>query len=176
MPVHGVDGIHVRFDAGIMTLYFLESKLAKTSKSGMSEFCKSIKDFAKNRKQYLLEYSIIADLSNLESLSSIDRDAAIEYLDIYGPKKSSRLERAVGVVCYSELLFKNKLQKSSTTTPQQHEESFSTEYAAQFEALRIQFEKALTHKGLAADAGSMWLVAVPDTDQLRELFYKGAKS
>ena len=66
MPVHGLDGIHARFSGGIMTLYFLESKLAKSVDSGAEDYAKSVKGFGDNRKQYLLEYEIVADLSNFE--------------------------------------------------------------------------------------------------------------
>ena len=172
MPIHGLDGIHARLEGGIMTLFFMESKLAGSAKNGMREFSKSISAFALNRKQYLLEYTIISDLSNLDSLKKAARLAALDYLDVYGPKKSHRIERPVGVICYSEPLFNTKMAKSPTTTPQAHEDEFATRYRAEHAMHRLAFKKVLSAKKLGDGDASVWLMAVPDKDELRTLFYK----
>ena len=118
MPVHGLDGIHARFANGVMTLYFLESKLAATANGGASEYAESVAGFGSNNKQYLLEYEIISDLSNLDALDPGDRETALQYLDVYGDKKSQRIERSVGVICYTETKhFAVKLAKSNSLAP-----------------------------------------------------------
>lgn len=174
MPVHGLDGIHAKFEGGVMTLYFLESKLSESSQKGIADFCESTGVFAGKRKQYLLEYSIISDLSNLESLSDADRLLALQYLDVYGEKKAQRLERSVGVVCYSENLFNTKLEKSDTTTPQQHEDHFAEIYGDRKESIKEAFAVSLTKNSLDSADCRVMLVAVPDKNKLRELFSKGA--
>lgn len=176
MPVHGLDGIHADFNNGVMTLYFLESKLAESAQAGLDDFCDSVKGFGGKRKQYLLEYSIIADLSNLDSLSATDRELALTYLDVYGSNKSKRLERSVGVICYSEKMFTTKLPKSSSTTPQMHEDAFTTRYEAVAEALRSKFNDALIKHGLDPADCRVWLVAVPDKNALRVLFNEALSS
>ena len=76
-PIHGLDGIHACLSGGVMKLYFLESKLAKSADSGTKEYADSVKGFGDNPKQYLLEYDIITDLSKPSSaLPEDDRNAA----------------------------------------------------------------------------------------------------
>jgi uncharacterized protein DUF1837 len=170
MPVHGLDGIHAVFQNGVMTLYFLESKLADSAGAGLRDFCTSVKQFGDKRKQYLLEYSIIADLSNLDALEPADRDLALSYLDVYGSNKSKRIERSVGVVCYSENTFNLKLPKSGSTTPQMHEDAFAVQYSQLLQKFRNQFTKALSKNGLSHAECQAWLVAVPNKNELRQLF------
>ncbi|MGO4779426.1 Hachiman antiphage defense system protein HamA, partial [Lysobacter sp. 2RAB21] len=136
--VYGVDGLHAKFEDGIMTLYFLESKLSETAAKGIGEYCESTADFSANRKQYLLENSIINDLGNFDTLSPSERALALSYLDIYGDNKSQRVERSVGIICYSESAFNKKLPKNGAP-PKDHEDGFSKKY----ESKRPSYQNAL---------------------------------
>ena len=172
MPVHGLDGIHARFSGGIMTLYFLESKLAKSAESGTKDYAESVKGFGDNRKQYLLEYDIITDLSNLNALPEEDRNAALEYLDVYGPKKSQRIERSVGVICYTDPpLYAEKLPKDEKTPPSAHETALADKLSEKCPSLRELLSKALTKQGVDLMACKVFFIAFPNVDELREMFY-----
>jgi Cap4 SAVED domain len=52
MPVHGLDGIHALFEKHALTIYFLESKLAKTANDGAREYAESL-SFSEERKALL---------------------------------------------------------------------------------------------------------------------------
>lgn len=173
MPVHGLDGVHAKFSDGVMTLYFLESKLAKTAKSGSEDYAESTGGFGASRKQYLLEYEILADLSNLSALSDVDQEAALEYLDVYGKKKSARLERSIGIICFTdEPLFSEKLPKSDTTTPVQHEAALSSRLVARYADIRKDLVANLSKHGVDASSCRVFYIAVPDVNKLREKFYE----
>jgi len=173
MPVHGLDGIHARFSGGVMKLYFLESKLAKSADSGSKDYAESVKGFGDNRKQYLLEYDIISDLSNLSALSEDDRNAALDYLDIYGPKKSQRIERSIGVICYTDrTLYATKLPKDDKTTPDAHESALADKLSKEYSRLRELVSKALSSQGVEVSACKVFFIAFPNVDVLRQQFYE----
>jgi hypothetical protein len=173
MPVHGLDGIHASFESGIMTLYFLEAKLALSANSGVKEYVKSVAGFGTSRKQYLLEYEILSDLGNLDALPSAEKEKALEYLDIYGSKKGKRLERAVGVICHTEKKsYGSKLAKSSITTPDQHEAHFETEYSKLFEHHHHLVANRLAKAGVDPNDCLVFFLAFPDIADLRSKFYE----
>jgi hypothetical protein len=173
MPVHGLDGIHVRFCEGLMTLYFLESKLAKSAYSGVQDYAESVKGFGDNRKQYLLEYEIIADLSNLSALSEQDKNTALEYLDVYGPKKSHRIERSIGVICYTDqALYATTLPKSDGTPPIEHEAALAERLSKVYTSHRELVSKALSKKQVDQSVCKVFFIAFPDVNALREGFNK----
>jgi len=173
MPVHGLDGIHARFSGGIMILYFMESKLAKSAESGVQDYAESVDGFGDNRKQYLLEYEIIADLSNLSALSEEDQKAALEYLDVYGPKKDQRIERSIGVVCYTDKdLYAVQLPKSDSTPPSAHEAALAERLSKKYAVHRDLLSNALTKKGIDLAVCKVFFIPFPDVDLLREGFYK----
>ncbi|WOB50722.1 DUF1837 domain-containing protein [Xanthomonas hydrangeae] len=173
MPVHGLDGIHARFEDGVLILYFLESKLSETAAAGMSAYCDSAAQFAPKRKQYLLEYSIVTDLSNLDSLDKEERDLALDYFDVYGSKKSQRIERSVGVICYPEKEFNQKLPKSDSTAPSQHEAFFASKFSGKHAKYQKDLAEKLSSYGLAPSDCRVCLVAVPDKNALRKMFVEG---
>jgi hypothetical protein len=173
MPVHGLDGIHARFSNGIMTLFFLESKLAKSAAAGAVAYAKSIKGFGDNRKQYLLEYHIVTDLSNLDTLPDEEKKVALDYLDVYGSLKSQRLERSVGVLCYSDkILYSEKLPKNDTTPPSAHETALSARLHDTYNSQRELLAKALSKKHVDSTDCKVFLIPFPSINALRETFYK----
>lgn len=171
MPVHGLDGIHVALNDDVMTLYFLESKVYDDVQKGLYEYVKSAAAFGPNRKQYLLEYGIISDLGNLASLPDAEKALAMEYLDVYGPHKNKRLERSVGVVCFSEEMHSaNKLPKSDTTPPQKHEEKYSETLSKDHGTYLAYANKRMAEDGLDPATCKLFLVAVPSVATLNEKF------
>lgn len=173
MPIHGLDGVHASFENGIMVLYFLESKLASSANAGVKEYAESVAGFAGNRKQYLVEYSIISDLSNLQALGEADKIAALEYLDVYGEKKGHRLERLVGVICYTEMKhFAEKLGKSKDRAPAEHEAYFESKLSAEYEHHQDAAIKHLQNNGVDVSDCEVYFIAVPDVNKLREMFYQ----
>jgi hypothetical protein len=176
MPVHGLDGVHARFENGVMTLYFLESKLAKSVNDGAEAYVKSTAEFSAGKKQYLVEYEILSDLGNLQALPDAERALAMEYFDVYGPKKSQRLERSVGVISYTEKIhYSNKIPKSNSSPPSAHEAHFMNLLDGDRAKHVACLKKHMTSKGVSSSSCEVFLIAFPDIDGLRELFQEHTK-
>lgn len=173
MPVHGLDGIHAKVENGAMTMYFLESKLAKTANDGAREYAESVAPFLTGQKQYLREYSLVGDLSNLDSLEGEARRLALEQFDVLGQPQIPRRERSVGVICYSEKRQFNAVPPLDDTQPVGfYENAFTLAYTKE---LQHHQKAAQTHLiANKVDPSKCWIffVAVPDVNALRKLFYE----
>jgi hypothetical protein len=173
MPVHGLDGIHASFKGGIMTLYFIEAKLAATAKSGTSAYVESLATFWQDRSQYLLENHILSDLGNLDALSDENQKIALDYFDVYGPQSSQRIERSIGVICFTESThYKNKLPKDDAVPPSKHEQHYATNCAQEHVPFHAYAQAKLVAQSIDPKECAMFFIAVPDVDKLRQLFHE----
>jgi hypothetical protein len=172
MPVHGLDGIHAKVDGGALYVFFLESKLSQSANTGVKEYAESVAGFGSNLKQYLLEYSIVRDLGNLDSLNGAERDKALACFDVMeNPDNIERRERSVGVILYNE----GQFAKLSPVQPGQqvgfHEAEFAAAYVGNLSHHQQAALKHLTAQSVDANKCHVYFVAVPDVDELREQFY-----
>lgn len=171
MPVHGLDGIHAIFDNDALTIYFLESKLSKSANDGLREYAESVAGFLKDEKQYLREYELIGELGNLDTLEGDAREMMLQHFDVVGNPNIHRRERSVGVVCYSEKKHYTNTISVSDGPIDIHEKHFASNYTQE---LKHHQEAALKHlQAQDADPNKciVFLVAVPDVNDLREKFY-----
>lgn len=171
MPVHGLDGIHARFDDDTITIYFLEAKLAKTAAQGAREYAKSAADFLSDKKQYLREYSIVSDLGNLDALKGDERERALEYFDVMN-EPVKRKERFIGVICYSETKhYANKLAVDDGDVDI-HQKHLSALLAMDHSKHQLAARQHLEDHGANPRKCMVFYVAVPDVDVLRKEFYR----
>lgn len=172
MPVHGLDGIHASVKDGVLNIFFLESKLAGTAASGTADYAESISGFGSSKKQYLQEYGLVRDLGNLDALSADEKELLMEYLDVFNKPNSPRRERSVGVVCYSEVKhFGNKILPDDGAIDK-HEVHFSEIYVNDHERHHSNLSSQLAKHGVDPNKCLLYLVAVPDVNELREQFYE----
>ncbi|UVV70951.1 HamA C-terminal domain-containing protein [Brucella anthropi] len=172
MPVHGLDGIHALWENEALTLYFLESKLAKSAVSGADDYAESVAGFLKNEKQYLREYEIVSDLGNLDTLEGKAREAALNFFDIHSKPELPRRERSVGVICYSEKrLFADTIPVSDGPVDL-HEKHFASNYLTELEHHRLAVKTRLEKHGADINKSIVFFIAVPDVNELRKAFYE----
>ncbi|MFE1601609.1 HamA C-terminal domain-containing protein [Methylobacterium sp. ID0610] len=172
MPVHGLDGIHAVFENGALTVYFLESKLASEGRRGVASYAASAAEFLSDRRQYLREYEIVADLGNLDALEGEARQRALDHFDVIGHPELRRRERFVGIICHSEPgHFGKRLRIRDDQPPDIHERDFAERYAADHGKLRLAARKQLLKHGADPAKAIVLLVAVPDVRELRKAFY-----
>lgn len=173
MPVHGLDGVHAIFDDGVLTVFFLEAKLAGSARVGTTRYAKSAAEFLSNKKQYHREYQLIGDLGHFDSLEGPARQAALDYFDIWNkPTAHARRERYVGVICHSEPKhFANKLPVEDRAVDV-HEKHFGQLYAADRDGHRDFANKAIIKAGGNPAKAILYFVAVPDIKELRKAFYQ----
>ncbi|QEL22941.1 DUF1837 domain-containing protein [Bosea sp. F3-2] len=172
MPVHGLDGIHALYENGSLTVYFLESKLSGTGRRGAASYASSAAEFLSDRRQYLREYEIVADLGNLDALEGEARQHALDHFDVIGNRAPQRRERFVGVICHSEPShFGKRLAIRDDLPPDIHERGFAERYSADHGALRMFARKQLLKHGADPRKAVVFFVAVPDVRTLRKAFY-----
>ncbi|KCB52860.1 PF08878 domain protein [Bordetella hinzii 1277] len=170
--MHGLDGIHAKVENGALYVFFLESKLSQSANAGVKDYAESVAGFGNNLKQYLLEYSIVRDLGNLDSLAGEERDLALACFDVMdSPDAVERRERSVGVIVYKE----GQFGKLTPVQPKQpvgfHEFEFAGAYAAQLDHHQQAALKHLSAGNVDCNKCHVYFVAVPDVDELREQFY-----
>ncbi len=172
-PVYGLDGIHAKVEDGALIVYFLESKLNGSANQGAKEYAESIADFMTGKKKYLLEYSIVSDLGNLDTLDADAQAVAMDFFDVYGNPHLPRKERSVGVVCYSNsTLFDNLPPVSEGQGVAFHHDLVSQKYAASLPTLQESADKHLKSSGVDPNKCYVFFVAVPSVKTLREAFYE----
>ncbi|MDZ5457224.1 HamA C-terminal domain-containing protein [Azohydromonas lata] len=173
MLVHGVDGLHARFETdGTMTFFLLESKIKPTATDATREFYSSVSKYEGDRAAQLNELRLINDLSNLDELEGEQRNAAKAYFNLYSGSDSSlkRRELHVGSLVVSEESYLNVLPRDSEAPITIHEEHFESLYKAKHEKF---LTNAMTQARAAkVDPGGcvFFLIAVPDIDELKRAF------
>lgn len=172
MPVHGVDGIHARCNGdGSVTFFMLESKFAPSSTDATYAFCESIEKFYAGRGALLNELRLVTDLSNLDGLPEPHRTSAIEFFSPYSTSGASRKrrDRHVGSLLYNEAAYNDRLSVDDEDI-EKHESHF----AALLETRRSHMRTILTKQALARKMDlaicEVFLVAVPDTEELKKTF------
>jgi hypothetical protein len=171
MPVHGLDGVHAKYENGALTIYFLEAKLAKSANGGAKDYAESASSFLSNRSQYLREYQIVAELGNLDALNEPERQLALDHFDILGKPKIQRRERYIGVICYSEKKYEDKLAVTEGSIDV-HEKHFTAILAAKHSHHRAVALKHLKNNGATPRKCMVFYIAVPDVNALRKSFYQ----
>ena len=171
MPVHGLDGVHAKYENGALTIYFLEAKLAKSANGGAKDYAESASSFLSNRSQYLREYQIVAELGNLDALNEPERQLALDHFDILGKPKIQRRERYIGVICYSEKKYEDKLAVTEGSIDV-HEKHFTAIFAAKHSHHRAVALKHLKNNGATPRKCMVFYIAVPDVNALRKSFYQ----
>ncbi len=172
MPVHGLDGIHAVFENGALTVYFLESKLASEGRRGVASYAASAAEFLSDRRQYLREYEIVADLGNLDALEGEARQRALDHFDVIGHPNSGAGNGSWESSAISEPgHFGKRLRIRDDQPPDIHERDFAGRYAADHGKLRLAARKQLLKHGADPAKAIVLLVAVPDVRELRKAFY-----
>lgn len=173
MPIYGLDGIHASVKNGVLNVYFLESKLAGTAASGTADFAKSVAGFNSDKDQIFHEYGLVSDLGNLDSLNATDKEILMQYLDVFENPNANRRERTIGVVCYSEKKhFSNKTPVDDEGDIEKHEAHFGELYKGDFDRHHLNIANQLSAQEIVAGKCMLFLVAVPDVNELRERFYE----
>lgn len=173
MPVYGLDGVHARAESdGTLTVFYLESKLNEEANAAAGQYAVSESNFEKHRKLKLNEYRIARDLSNLDSLETPHREIALEYFNPYTASHAKVRERYVGVLTYSEKHYDGSIPVTDATPLTAHQENFRLKYLARKDAFKSHLAEQLAKKGGTAGKSRAFYLAVPDVQELRDLFAK----
>lgn len=173
MPVHGVDGLHVRANKdGSVTFFLLESKIMPKATDASREMVASIAEYQAERGRKLNELRLVNDLSNFDSLSGTQRDAAKSFFnDYYGD--GSHLKRRdvhVGSLVFNEEAYEDRLPIDHEQPISIHEEHLENLYRAKHNRFQSNLRRQAKVKNLELGHCHVFLVAIPDVNRLKKLF------
>jgi hypothetical protein len=167
MPVHGSDGIHVRFDAGSKRLIFYsgEAKLHGDLKSGIASAIGSIKTgLSADKAQHEIE--LVQRHIDFSGLDELARASLLRYLDPFDEASNDRVEVVTCLIGFDFVGYAT-LASAASTNP---EADFQRLATAQLEEVAPTIAKALTDAGLPQQRVELFLLPLPSVTALRDLF------
>lgn len=173
MPVHGVDGLHARpNEDGTVTFFMLESKITPSATDASREMVTSIADYRADRGKKLNELRLVSDLSNLDALVGDQREAAKSFFNSYEGcgKHLKRRDMHVGSLVFSENAYQDRLPVDHSKPITVHEEHLEAKYAAKHVCFKENLERQAKAKTLDLGNCVVFLIAVPDVNELKRIF------
>lgn len=171
MPVHGVDGLHMRAERdGTVTFFLLESKITPTAADATREMLDSVATYQQDRSRKLNELRLVHDLSNLDALEGEQRDAAKSFFNVYSPESLKRRDIHVGSLVFSEDCYEKRLPRDQSKPIGIHEENFETTYRGKHAHFNATLERQARTKRVGLDGCVVFLIAVPDVNELKRVF------
>lgn len=173
MPIHGVDGLHVRAnDDGTVSFFFLESKMMPDATDASRDMVASIVDYRADRSKKLNELRLVTDLSNFDALTGEQRDAAKSFFNSYQGNGShlKRRDVHVGSLVFSESAYRDKLPVDHGKPITIHEEHLEKLYMKEHERFKANLERQAMAKNLDLASCIVFFVAVPDINELKRVF------
>lgn len=171
MPVHGADAIHVAYnnDAGMLCLYWGESKLHKQISSALSDTCVSIENFITGKEtgpprerdlQIIRDHISIADGEMKKAL--------LKYLDPYEPE-SNKVEECFACFVGFEYEVLSKLNELDQVHLVQH---FEEKYSEKIKSAVKMFTDKICENNIQHLRFVFFLLPFRDLDELRSKFFR----
>ncbi len=173
MPVHGVDGLHVRANQdGTITFFVLESKIVPNATNASRDMIDSISEYQADRTKLLNELRLVNDMSNLDALEGAQREEAKSYFDAYSRSGNyiKRRDVHLGSLVISEDAYQNKLAYDPDAAHDAHERHFESLYKAKHPRFRDNLARQAEAKNVNLAKCAVFLIAVPDVDELKRAF------
>jgi len=173
MPVHGVDGLHAKANPdGTVTFFLLESKIVPDAADASRQMVESIAEHRADRVRQLNELRLVNDLSNLDALQGEQRGAAKSFFNAYEGSGNHLKRRDVhlGSLVFSEDAYLNRIPVDHNQSITIHEERFEEFYKAKHQRFQQNLARQAAAKGLDLGHCVVFLIAVPDVNELKRVF------
>lgn len=170
MPIHGSDGIHVRFNKtdGVLELIYLEAKVYKDFNGGISAAVSSLKEFVTENAADN-EIRLIGNLSSLDALDEESRGEIENYLDPYGSNTTDRYD------CYSITLVTEKYDYSEECEFNKLNELINKKLDDDYGEIKASAIKKLKEQAFDANRTKIFVVILPSVSNFRSLFNEALK-
>lgn len=166
MPVHGADGIHVRYfqDRDMLHLYWGESKVHADVNKAISDAATSIVQALKH-KSVKHELDLVSRHIDLSGLGPSARKAILRYLDPFDEKSNQRVGVSTCLISFDFQAFER------TVTPTETPEFVFCQLAkTKLAELAPRISAALNERDLSAHQIELFLLPLPSVKELRSLF------
>lgn len=166
MPVHGSDGIHIRYDEAEQTLllFWGEAKVHQSIKKAIGAAATSMAAFF--RDQLAAEIVLVKAHHHMADLSSEAREALLSHLDPYSEKSNSRKDISTCLIMFD---FDAALEQHA---PENRETAFRATLLASIGAAIAEFDAVATSAGLDQHNVELFFLPVPSVDDFRRAFQK----
>ena len=166
MPVHGADGVHVRYcaDTGRLFVYWGEAKLYQDVGAAITEAAKSIAESLKDEK-VKHEITLVRRYVDFTGMPDPAKKALLAMLDPFGPGYKSRHDVITCLIAFDFDAFA-AVQGGTGDA----EAAFVKLALAKLGEVASKIAKALKEKGMAGQAVELFVVPVPSVARMRELF------
>lgn len=173
MPVHGVDGLHARANAdGTVTFFVLESKVMPDATDASRDMVASISEYRADRSKKLNELRLVTDLSNLDTLTGDQREAAKSFFYPYQGTGNhlKRRDVHVGSLVFSESAYQDRLPVDHERPITIHEDHLEKLYKEKHSRFKANLSRQALTKSLDLGNCIVFFVAVPDINELKRVF------
>jgi hypothetical protein len=166
MPVHGADGVHVRYCPTTTRLYVYwgEAKLYQGIGDAITEAAKSIAESLKDEK-VKHEISLVKRYLDLSGLPDPAKMAMLSMLDPFGTGYANRHDVISCLIAFDFEAF-----AAAQASEGDAEKEFRKLALAKLEEVASKITTALKDKGMAHQPVEMFIIPVPSVARLRELF------
>ena len=170
MPVHGTDGIHVKYDPATKNLYLYwgESKLYQQLSKSLDEICTSIAGFIKrkdSRSPRERDIDILKDHSAIDDPEA--KEAVLEYFDPYSDKSNDLREI---YCCLSGFDF-SIYNKLSEIEEDEIEDYFREKYLERINSACELFAQKIKENGIEELSFHFVLLPFKSVAEFRQLFF-----
>jgi hypothetical protein len=167
MPVHGADGIHVRYSEKDqkLLLYWGESKLHANVGNAIAAAAKSISE-ALEPDKLKHEIDLVQQNISFSGLQPAEKEALLRYLNPFEEKYNERLDVTTCLVGFNF----DGFAKVAAVDPKQAEAEFRSLAEAELAKVAPTLAKALTNKGLATQPIEIFFLPLPSVSDFRDLF------
>lgn len=167
MPVHGSDGIHVRFDAeaGRLIFYSGEAKFHSDLSKAIKSAVASIKT-GSSREKMQHEIELVQRHIDFTGLNEAARASLLRYLDPFDSAYNDRLEVVTCLIGFDFAAYAN-LHTDGSDAP---DASFKALAIDKLREVGPAFATALADAGLPRQRVELFLFPVPSVSVLRDLF------
>lgn len=166
MPVHGADGVHVRYcpDTSRLYVYWGEAKLYQDIGEAIAEASKSIATSLEDEK-VKHEISLVKRYLDFSGLSNPAKAAMLSMLDPFGTGYANRHDVVSCLIAFDFDAF-----AATQALEGDVEEMFRKLALTKLEEVAPKIALALKDKDMAHQPVEMFIIPVPSVARLRELF------
>lgn len=167
MPVHGADGVHVRYcsETSRLKLYWGESKLYADIEEAIAAAIKSITE-ALNPQKMKHELQLVERNIDFAGLSQDAKTALLQYLNPFDEAYNKRHDVITCLVGFNFEAF----QQLTDLDEEAAEGKFCQLARDQLNAMSEKMGARLKQAGLAGQPIEMFFLPLPSVQQLRDLF------
>lgn len=167
MPVHGADGVHVRYSKADkrLLLYWGESKVHADVGAAITAAAKSIAD-ALTASKLKHEIELVQRNISFSGLDTNEKEALLRYLDPFEEAYNDRHDVTTCLIGFDFNGFASVASHSSGEA----EGAFRDLAMAELAKVAPKLARALTDAGLKSQPVELFFFPVPSVDEFRKLF------